>query len=169
MTESTRGARVRSRPPSTGWPEGRTMTEPTDRILHVRDLPGLYELDLLGRGEPSLLAGNSVLAELLCRTDDVVARDAAASVEFDQLHQVTEPADNLSQVIEKLAVAVRLAHWALDENESTYAAVLFRLISSALADVITLRAAEHTLRRELARAAEKATGNPLPEEEAGHV
>ena len=134
------------------------MSEPTGRILHLRDLPGLFELDLLGDDKPSLIAGNAVLAEILSVGEHDANTSAAGRIEDDQLEELAEPARSLMDVALKLAVAVRVGHWTIDWERSGYAGQLGRLLASALADVLALRAAEHVLRRELARAADKAAG-----------
>ncbi len=101
-------------------------------------------------------AGNAALAEMLTRDDDDVISDAASDIELHQLAELAAPADTLSEVAGKLAMALRLSEWKFGDDDTSYGTAIRQLIASSLSDLIVLRAAEWTLRQELARAASKA-------------
>jgi hypothetical protein len=120
----------------------------------IQHLP-VAEVDILGAedGADYILAG-AALAESLSRTDDgrEGMKKAAMGLEDEQLLYLAAPADHLLKVVHKLAMALRLAGWALNDDNG-YAAPLNRLLGSALSDVIVLRHAEMRRRELVGRAA----------------
>src|SRR4051812_32236462 len=118
----------------------------------IQDLP-VAEVDILGAEDGvDWVLGNAALAERLSLAGPDETKKAATAIEDEQLLELAAPAGDLLKVAGKLAMAVRLAGWALDSTGG-YAAPLTALIGSALSDVIVLRQAE-LRRRDLVEQAE---------------
>jgi hypothetical protein len=118
----------------------------------IQDLP-VAEVDMLGVEDGvDWVLGNAALAERLSLAGPDETKKAATAIEDEQLLELAAPAGDLLKVAGKLAMAVRLAGWALDTTGS-YAAPLTALLGSALSGVIVLRQAE-LRRRELVEQAE---------------
>jgi hypothetical protein len=118
----------------------------------IQKLP-VAEVDILGAEDGSdCILANAALAERLAGSDRDETAKAALALEEDQLLVLASPAGDLLGVAGKLAMAVRLAGWALDHGNG-YATPLAALLGSALSDVIVLRHAEMRRRELLDRAA----------------
>ena len=126
---------------------------PVAEYLYLRDLP-LAEVDILGDfDDGNYIAGNALLADLVCgRCDrdgqnDTLLDQAASRLHLEQLGELAAPASDLADVALKLAWAVRMGHFVLDDN-GTYGDRTLRLLGSTLSDVLLLRQAELVRRRE---------------------
>ena len=135
---------------STRTPAGQP---PGTEYRFPRDLP-LAEVDILGAfDDAEYISGNALLAELIGRRcgregqDDSPLDQAAGRFLLQQLGELAVPADGLADVALKLAWAVRMGHFVLDDN-GTYGDRTLRLLGSALSDVLLLRQAELVRRRE---------------------